>query len=85
MEELILELSHMCGDITATTSCAKLMLFIRLVLCGSILYGNSYYIGILVPDTASCRTIHKVKSVGSQNYSQASAILPTVTCPLYAT
>ena len=63
------------------------MLPIRSVLCESILYGKNYYIvvaGILGPSTASCRAIHGVKSVGSQDYSQASAILPTVTHPSHA-
>ena len=50
----------MCGDITVTTLCTKLTCrhaAYQLVLCGSILHGNSYYTvvaGILVPIAASC-------------------------------
>ena len=47
------------GDITATTSCAKLTCrhaIHQIGACGPILYGNSYYTvvaGILVPSTGS--------------------------------
>ena len=80
----------MHGDITATTPCAKLTCRHAIHQIGAlwfILHGNSYYTvvaSILVPSTASCRTKHGVKSVRSRDYSQASAILPTVTHPSHA-
>ena len=65
------------------------MLSIRSVLFGSILcvYSSSYYTvvaGIFVPSAAFCRIIHGEKSVRCQGYSQALAILPTVTHPSHA-